>query len=323
MKIAQVLVMAAAVVGCFFVSVPAGSIMAAAFAIVTVMQINIDLKRRKSLMRLCDEIDKILHGAESVDLASYSEGEVGILTAEIQKMTIRLREQNSALRDDRELFREALEDISHQLRTPLTSLMLIIGTLRRNDISQEKRMSAMREMNDLLLRMKWMIETMLGLSRIEAGAVVFQREKLSMNQLIRDSLEPIAISLELKDIAVKTECPEGLFIEADRRYTCEAVTNLLKNAMEHTPSGGSITISASDNGVYRGMVIADTGCGIPENELPKIFDRFHSGSDGKTGYGIGLAFARKIICSQNGSLIAGNLKDGGAYFDMRFYHSTV
>ena len=323
MKIVQVLVMAAAVIGCFLVSVPAGIIMAAAFLAVTVIQIISDLKRRRNLMQLCDEIDKILHGAENVDLASYSEGEVGILTAEIQKMTIRLREQNSTLRDDRERFKEALEDISHQLRTPLTSLILLVGTLRRSDISPEKRMSALREMNDLLLRMKWMIETMLGLSRIEAGAVVFRREKLSVKQLIRDSIEPIAISLELKDISVLTECPEGLFIEADRRYTSEAVTNLLKNAMEHTPSGGSITINASDNGVYRGMVISDTGSGIPESELPKIFDRFHSSSDGKKGYGIGLAFARKIICSQNGSLIAGNLKEGGAYFDMRFYYSTV
>ena len=323
MRAVQIIVMAVSLAGCFFVSVPAACIMAAAFAAVALIQFISEKKRRRRLLDLCNEIDNILHGAESVDLGEYIDDDLGILSAEVQKMTVRLREQNSILRQEKEMFREALEDISHQLRTPLTSLILLISTLRRSDLPQERRVSALREMNDLLMRVKWMIETMLGLSRIEAGAVEFRRERLSMRQLITESLEPIAISLELKEIAVRTECPEDIYIEADRRYTCEAVTNLLKNAMEHTPAGGRITITASDNGIYRGIVISDTGSGIPESELPKIFERFHSTSDGKAGYGIGLAFARRIICSQNGNLLAGNTKDGGAYFDMRFYSSTV
>ncbi len=280
--------------------------------------------RSVRLSALCDEIDEILHGKENFAINSFREGELGILSSEIHKMTIRLREQNSALKNDKLILKETMEDISHQLRTPLTSMILILGRLRQSGISDSQRTECCRELYGLLDRMQRLIETLLGLSRIEAGATVFRKETINCRELVASAIEPVEIALELKGITADIIIEGEPSFCGDRQYCTEALTNILKNCMEHTPENGKITIEVTENAMYSGIKITDSGEGIRPDELPYIFERFRRSSEyTKNGYGIGLAFARKIAASQNGSLTASNSENGGAVFDMRFYKTVV
>lgn len=279
-----------------------------------------DRREKNELLLLCDEIDLILRGQDKVRLDAYNEGELGILTDAVGKMTVRLREQNSALANDKQFMKEALEDMAHQLRTPLTTSMLLLSRLRRSDLSYEERMTHVQELLMMLTRMQWMIDTMLGLSRLEAGALHFQPREFRVRELVRDALEPLGIPLELKNINVTMEITGEPVFYADKQFCMEALTNILKNCMEHTPSGGSITIEASANPLYAGLTVTDTGSGIAPEDLPHIFERFYRGKEFSiSGYGIGLSFAQRIIAAQNGSLQVHNAKPHGAQFDWRMY----
>lgn len=315
----QLLVIAAGCIGVGCISMPAAGILLGVSVSLLLLQNWFLRRRQQRISALCDDIDNILHGRDSVRFDAYAEGELGILSAELQKMTVRLREQNAALQQDRQFMKEALEDMSHQLRTPLTSMLLIIEMLRT-----ENRREHLQELRSLVARMQWMLETLLNLSRLEAGAVTFQTETLHVSELLQAALEPISISIELKAITLRTELEGDPVLQGDRQYCTEALVNLLKNCMEHTPEGGTITIHAEQNSIYTGIRITDSGEGIPAEDLPHIFERFYRGSQfSKKGYGIGLAFARKIIVSQNGSLQVRNAMPHGAEFDLRFYRTVV
>lgn len=318
--IGQIFAAAVGFVGCLIFSVPAAFVLLAVSAVIMLIQFRLLTKRSEKISKLCDDIDEILRGADKADFSEYREGELSILSDEIRKMTVRLREQNSALYKDSQFMKEALEDMSHQLRTPLTAMLLVLGMLREPELTAQQRAEHIRELYRLLSRMQWMLETMLGLSRLEAGAVEFKAEDIPVNELINEAIEPLSISIELKNITVRTEIEGTPVFRADRQYCIEAVVNILKNCMEHTPDGGEIKISAAENSIYTGITVTDSGNGIPEQELPRVFERFHRGSEfGKNGYGIGLAFARKVIALQNGSLQVRNAPPLGAEFEIRIY----
>lgn len=318
--ISQTAVVILGFAGCLFFSVPAALVLLFVSVLVIIMQLMPLSKRGEKISRLCGDIDDILRGADNVDLSEYCEGELSILSDEIRKLTVRLREQNSALRGDKQFMKEALEDMTHQLRTPLTAMLLVLGMLRKPELSERERAEHIQELYGLLSRMQRMLETTLGLSRLEAGAVEFKTEKISVRALIEEALEPLSISIELKSITLKTEIEGEPVFSGDRQYCAEAISNILKNCMEHTPEGGEIKISAAENALYTGIVITDSGDGIPEQELPRVFERFHRGEFNKLGYGIGLAFARKIIALQNGSLTVRNAPPLGAEFEIRVYN---
>lgn len=309
--------------GCLFFSVPAALVLLLVSAVIMLIQFASLSKRSERISKLCGDIDDILRGADKADLGEYREGELSILSDEIRKMTVRLREQNSALYKDKQFMKEALEDMSHQLRTPLTAMLLVLGMLREPGLPVQQRTEHIQELYRLLSRMQWMLETLLSLSRLEAGAVEFRTEDIPVKELINDALEPLSISVELKNITVRTEIDDSSVFRADRRYCTEAVVNVLKNCMEHTPEGGTIRISAAENGLCTGIIITDSGSGIPEQELPHIFERFYRGSEfNKNGYGIGLEFAQKIIALQNGSLRVRNAPPLGAEFEIRMYRNS-
>lgn len=307
---------------CLFFSVPSALVLLLVSVVIMLIQLGSLSRRSEKISKLCGDIDDILHGADKADLSEYREGELSILSDEIRKMTVRLREQNSALYKDKQFMKEALEDMSHQLRTPLTAMLLVLGMLREPGLSVQQRTEHIQELYRLLSRMQWMLETMLSLSRLEAGAVEFKANEIPVKEIISDALEPLSISIELKNITVRTEIEGSPVFRGDRQYCTEAVVNILKNCMEHTPEGGTIGISAAENGIYTGITVTDSGSGIPEQELPHVFERFYRGSEfNKNGYGIGLAFAQKTIALQNGSLQVRNAPPLGAEFEIRMYRN--
>ena len=323
-RLTHIFLTLAFVIPCLFFSIPCALINLIASAVFFLFYERVIAGRRDKVLKLCDDIDRILRSDDHISFDEYKEGELSVLSAEIHKMTIRLREQNSELKREKQFAKEALEDISHQLRTPLTSVMMILGLMRSSDLSEKERVEYLRDLYELLARMKWLIETMLSLSRIDADAVKFARESVSCRELIKRCIETVSVTAELKGVEIRTEIEGEPEFTGDLHYTSEAVTNLLKNAIEHTPEGGTVTVAAKGSNISAEITITDTGSGIPETELPHIFERFYRSSEyTKNGFGIGLAFAKKVISAQDGSLKASNRKPHGAVFDIRFYKATI
>ena len=317
-RLLQCVILLAGCLGCACFSLPAAGILLAAGILMLLPAYLSEQRQLRKISLLCQEIDHILHGVQQVHISAFEEGELGILSEEIRKMTVRLREQNAALSRDKQFLRESLEDVSHQLRTPLTTAMLLLGMLRKSDLSRAERAAHVQELFTMLTRMQWMLETLLGLSRLEAGAVHFQPETFPVRELVRAAIEPLGISMELADITVDTVIEGEPVFYADKAFCAEALTNLLKNCMEHTPAGGHIEIRTSVNAIYTGLTVTDSGKGFAPEDLPHVFERFYRGkSFSGTGYGIGLSFAQRIIAAQGGSLTVRNA--GGAQFDWRMY----
>ncbi len=279
-------------------------------------------RRYKRIANLASDINRILHGDVSVPLEQYSEGELAILQSEVYKMTVRLREQKQNLQDDKIYLADSLADISHQIRTPLTSINLLVNFLSEPNISDDRRIQLTHELYGLLSRIDWLITALLKISKLDAGTVQFKKEQISLDELIRKSTSPILVPMELREQTLQVEA-DGDF-RGDISWTCEAITNIVKNCMEHTPDGGKISIVASENALYSEVVITDNGSGIAKEDLPHIFERFYKGANSdKNSFGIGLALARMIITVQNGTVKAENNVPNGAKFTIRFYKGTV
>lgn len=279
-------------------------------------------KRYQKISDLSEDINRILHGDSQVLIEKCEEGELGILESEIYKMTVRLREQQHRLKEDKVFLADSIADISHQLRTPLTSINLLLSFLSEPDISKERKQKLIHEIYGLLSRIDWLITALLKISKLDAGTIQFNSEKIPLKELINKATESLLVPLELHEIQLKVEA-EGTFI-GDVSWTQEAITNIVKNCMEHTPNGGEIQIVALENPLYSQMIISDNGSGIDKADLPHIFERFYKGkkSDAKS-FGIGLALARMIISAQKGTVKAENNKEKGAKFTIRFYKGAV
>lgn len=286
-----------------------------------ILHFAITRRRYKELSRLSKDIDEILHGA-NLSLEKYREGELSVLESEINKLTTKLRDQSSLLNKEKIALADSIADISHQIRTPLTSINLIVEIMQNPDTTPEKQKECTKKVKQLLSKIDFLISELLKIARIDAGTVKFESKRVEFSDLIKAAVSPVAIPLELKEQEVVCDISGGF--SGDINWTVEAVTNILKNCSEHMTSGGKIYITASENPIFSEIFIRDTGCGILPEDLPHLFERFYKGKNsGEQSVGIGLALARMIITRQNGTVKAENHKGGGAQFTIKFFKSTV
>lgn len=289
-------------------------------ALFTVLHFYITFRRYKKLAELGREIDQILHGKESIDLGEFSEGELSILQSEILKLTVQLREQASSLKQDKVYLADSIADISHQIRTPLTSINIIISLFTKPGLSEERKKEMHNELETLLGRIDWLITTLLKISKLDAGTIKLKKDKIIVSELISRAVAPIAISLELREQEIHAQIAGNESFVGDLSWTVEAVGNILKNCMEHSQRGGKTTITALENALFTELVITDSGPGLDKEDLTHLFERFYKGKNADSqSIGIGLALARMIIVSQNGTIKAENAMEGGARFTLRFY----
>lgn len=280
------------------------------------------IKRYQQIAQLSLSLDKVLHG-NAIQIDDQYEGELSILSDEISKMIIKLNEQTELLQKDKVRLTNAIADIFHQMRTPLTSINLSLTVLNDEHLSNDKALYYRRDIKKQLEKLQWLIETLLKMSKIDAKTAIFHRQELLAKDILTKVIEPFAIPMELKEQKCVLNCTnEKMFV--DEQWTVEAFSNLIKNAMEHTPDGGTIQLNVSENPLYTEVIVQDNGEGIPEEDIPYMFERFYKGKNAKPeSVGIGLAFARMIITAQNGTISVKNHSNGGACFTVRFYKQII
>ncbi len=279
-------------------------------------------KRYKALSNLNMYLDKVLAGDEMPTILDQEEGELSILKANIYKTTITLRHQQELLAEDKVRMANAIADISHQLKTPLTSMMVMNDLLKTED-NPAKQAEFLNTQSDQLDRMNWLIQTLLKLSKLDAGTIELKSERVLDKDLIDEAIKTFSIQMDLKNISniVNTI---GVSIKCDSNWTVEAIQNIIKNCIEHMQNGGVLSISVEDTNIYTQLIISDTGCGIAKDDLSHVFERFYRGKNaGKDSVGIGLALSKSIITSQHGDILVESEEGVGTKFFVRFYKTLI
>ncbi len=288
--------------------------------------LGVTASRHRQIKRLAQEIDEVLHSGRAIDFSNCREGDVAVLSNELAKMVAQLARTNQLLEHERNALADALADISHQIRTPLTAAALMVPMIERAEGAEERKRLG-RELESLLDRMAWLIVSLLKIAKVDAGAIQVSREEVPVADLVRQAAQPLATALDLHGVRLEVDVPNDVAFEGDGRWSAEALENIIKNCMEHTPAGGAVIVSAREDALSTSVTVRDTGAGIAAEDLPHIFERFYRGEradDAQTaGFGIGLALAQALISVQGGTLSAANGPEGGALFQIAFPKTVV
>lgn len=300
---------------CAVLCLTLGIILTMIFAVVT-------KRRYKNLNDLNDYLSLVCKGIYDMNIDDNTEGELSILKNNLYKVITLLQSQNEYLKNDKLYLADSIADISHQLKTPLTSMMMMCELLE-NEENPDKRQEFVAVINNQLSKMKWLITNILKISKLDADATEFKKEEVSISKVLDDSLKLFVLTAELKNIAIQNGANDFVF-NGDESWTVEAVSNIVKNCLEHTNDGGKIIIASGSTNLYNKLTISDNGCGIAEEDLPHIFERFYHGKNSsKDSVGIGLALAKTVFEKENASVSVESEQGRGSVFEIRFYKSVV
>ena len=308
--------------------------------IVTAIFMVLTNRRYRALANMAANLDRVLAGERDIRLRDMSEGELAILSSEIDKVIARLNLTVGELQAEKLALSDALADISHQLKTPLTSIAISTELVRdrlcaRGD--SEDLVERLRLIQTLQARVEDLVAALLKLARIDAGVIKLVCGAVDARELVRKSFEPLAIAFDIADVRFSADVQDGASYEGDLTWSVEALENILKNCMEHTPAGGRVSVRVTEDVLACRIRIEDTGPGIAESDLPHIFERFYRGSRdtgvasnevNPAGVGIGLALSKSLVTAQGGTLTAENLRDEngnvtGAAFNLVFFKAVV
>ena len=308
--------------GCKFAEKAAGALILMNGAILIALFSHYTVQRYAAIEAMDVYLTGVLAGRESTHPDDQEEGELSILRNDIYKAAGTLTHQKELLAGDKKRLAAAIADISHQLKTPLTSMMVMNDLLLGED-DPDRRKVFLKTQSDQLDRMNWLIQTLLKLSKIDAGVVTMKQEKISSGELIAAAVKPFEIQMELMEMKTVT-AGDDLTIICDINWTIEALQNIIKNCYEHMGAGGVLKIETEDTNLFSRIRIIDSGCGITESDLPHIFERFYKGKNGgKDSVGIGLALSKAVIESQHGDILAESREGVGTQFDIRFYKTII
>ena len=261
------------------------------------------MRRGKKLNELGNYVDRVSHGNYELDLQKNMEDELSGLRNELYKLTVLYKEQAENAQAGKAALADSVANISHQLKTPLTSAVILTDNLLESPEMEPKvRTKFLREISRQLVGMKWLVVTMLKLSRLDAGVVELQKEKVSLNKIAEEAMQNLEMMAQWKEIKFETKLSE-ITVSGDEKWLSEALQNIVKNAIEHSPQGGLIEIAALENEVYSEISVLDHGEGISDLDQKHLFERFYKASKVENeNVGIGLALAKEIVEKTNGSI---------------------
>ncbi len=282
-------------------------------------------RRQKRIDRLTEYIREVEQGSYQLELERNREDELSALQNELYRVTVLLRESAELSGKQKRALADSVSDISHQLKTPLASVMVLLDNLSESSHMDElTRRKFLAEIVRQLTNVNWLTAALLKLSRLDAGVVEFECGQVSVDELLDDVVGNLEVQAEWKQVQVVREGAPGIVIEGDRRWIGEAVTNLVKNAIEHSAPDGRVVIHTEENAVYTAVAVRDWGEGISEEDQKHIFERFYrSASAGENSTGIGLSLAKEIVERQNGYLTMRSDPEKGTEFLMKFMKSGI
>lgn len=280
-------------------------------------------KRRKQRMdTLAEQIHEVLQSKNKKIRSDNAKGELENLQCEIAKMTENLRDTQAALMQEKLRMPNVLADITHQLRGPLTTVNLLMSMLSATGLSDQRRIELLRKLAVVLKRIEQLILWQMKLTKLELHAVEFEPQKISMQTFLERAAEPIMAAAASKNIELMIQGDGTL--ECDLAWSSEAITNVLKNSVEHTADNGQIQVTMLENDRYAEILVEDTGTGISANDMPHIFERFYKGAGaGESNLGIGLAMAQMTVQEQGGTIQVENRPEGGVVVTIRFFKGAV
>ena len=289
-------------------------------AVLLFVFIKYDRDKSKDIVDITRTIEQINKRNYELDIDSISEDELSILKNEIYKTTITLREAADNSNADKLNLKKSLEDISHQLKTPLTSILVMLDNIIDDpEMDAEVREEFIRSIKRETVNINFFVQAILKLSRFDSNTIHFIKEKTDLRALIDDVVQNVSALCDLRNITVAVEGECSAAIVCDCKWQTEAITNILKNSVDHSCDGGMVHIHCSQNTVYSMIEITDFGEGISEKDLPHIFERFYKGDNASPdGIGIGLALSKSIIEEDNGT-VSVDSDENGTRFKIKYF----
>ena len=278
-------------------------------------------KRTKKINKIIELISKINKRNFDIDIEDYTEDELSILKQEVYKTSLMLRsEADNSLKDKLNL-KDSLSDISHQLKTPLTSITIMIDNILDNEEMDSKtRRKFLINIKREIININFLVQNLLKLSKFDANVIKFDKEEVLIKDIIDEAIKKVSALSELKGVSIKVSGDKGSTIKCDFMWEVEALSNIIKNSIEHIEGEGFIEVNYTKNKVYTRILIRDNGIGINEDDLPYIFDRFYKGKNSsKDSVGIGLALSKSIIEKDNGSISVKSTPKIGTVFTIKYF----
>lgn len=268
-------------------------------------------RRKKDIFELQDYMDKISRGNYELEINDNSEDELSSLKNSLYKIMVYMKEQADSARIKKVMLAQSVSDISHQLKTPLTSTQILLDNLNDNpDMEYATRKKFIYEALNQVNGMSWMIVTMLKLSRIDAGVVEFNNENISINKIIEEAVGNLEVIAEIKNVNIEKNIDNrnedelnksDIYIKGDYNWNREALQNIIKNAIEHSNDKGTVKINITDNDVYTAVYITSRGEKLSDKQQKQIFERYYSEAKYEdNSMGIGLPLAKAVIEKQGG-----------------------
>lgn len=322
----QVVIIAFAAAGCLVSGNPKTMCALLAVCVAALFSVTVFFryKRERELRKITLYLMRLQDGLRLPELKRCREGQLAILESEIYKLVVQISRASDRASKEKEYLAGMLSDISHQVKTPLSSITIMTELLRSGEFDEEKREEFTDKIDSQVRRITWLIRNLLTLSQLDADMLKLKQETVSVKKLLEEACQPFEIMAELKEVMLTVDAPGDMLLTCDERWTGEAVSNIIKNCLEHTPAGGRVQIQAVQNNFATTIIVKDNGTGIPAEALPHIFERFYKGPGAqKDSAGIGLAMSKQIILRQNGTVHVESREGEGSCFRMKLYSDVV
>ena len=278
-------------------------------------------QKDKELEKITKYIEEINKKNYSLHIQEISEDELSILKNEIYKTTVMLKESaENSLKDKKEL-KKSLEDISHQLKTPLTSILVILDNMIDDPtMDLETREDFIHDIKREISNIHFFIQTILKLSKFDVNTIHFVKKENLVEEILKESIKNVSSLCDLKNVEITLTGEADIVLFCDEKWEVEAFTNILKNCVDHSKDGGKILLSFEKNSIYTSVTITDFGDGISKRDLPHIFERFYKGENASSeSVGIGLALAKTIIEEDKGTIsVTSSSKE--TKFVIKYFH---
>lgn len=279
-----------------------------------------DKKEKRELDKIIDYLKELNRGNYDLKIDLNSEGILSILKNEIYTTTVMLREMASREYLDKITLKENLANISHQLKTPLTSISILVDNLCDEEVDKKTELEFLNDIKRQVDNINYLVIVLLKLSRFDANVITFKKDDINVKKLILECMKNLDVIREVKNINIHVSGANDVEFIGDYKWESEAISNIIKNAIEHTLNDKNMYISFKDKSLYTEIIIEDEGLGMSEKEKNRIFERFYKGSStNSNNFGIGLSLAKEIITKDNGKIIVKSEVNKGTKFIIRYY----